>query len=84
MYIKALMKYQLHQGYMFRPWNNHHQAAAENIQGTIQACTLILCTLVLYLVYVLHWPDDGCFTAETCSADVADISSMRWYTYVVF
>ena len=33
-------------------------------------------TYVLYLVYVLHWPDDGCFTAETCSADVIDISSL--------
>jgi len=39
---------------------------------------------MLYLVYVLHWPDDGCFTAETCSPDVIDISSMRCYTYVVF
>ena len=34
------------------------------------------CTLILYLVYVLHWPDDGCFTAETCSPDQIDISSM--------
>jgi len=34
MYINALMKYQLHQGYMFRPKNNHHQANAEHIQGT--------------------------------------------------
>ena len=42
------------------------------------------CTHMLYLVYVLHWPDDGCFTAETCSPDVIDISSMHWYTYVVF
>jgi len=33
--------------------------------------------LILYLVYVLHWPDDGCFTAETCSPDVIDISSIR-------
>ena len=31
------------------------------------------CTLILHLVYVLHWPDDGCFTAETCSPDV------NWY-----
>ena len=30
----------------------------------------------LYLVFVLHWPDDGCFTAETCSPDVNDIPSM--------
>jgi len=63
MYINALMNYQLHQGYMFRPWNSHHQANAEHIQGTLA---------------------DGCFTAETCSPDVIDISSMRWYTYVVF
>jgi len=35
------------------------------------------CTLVLYLVYVLHWPGDGRFTAETCSPDVIDISLMR-------
>jgi len=27
-------------------------------------------------VYVLHWPDDGCFTAETCSPDVINISSL--------
>ena len=26
----------------------------------------------------------GSFTAETCSPDVTDILSMRWYTYVVF
>ena len=24
----------------------------------------------------LRWPDDGCFTAETCSPDVIDISSL--------
>jgi hypothetical protein len=35
MYINALMKYQLHQGYMFRPKNSHHQANTEHIQGTI-------------------------------------------------
>jgi len=34
--------------------------------------------------YVLHWPDDGCFTAETCSPDVIDISLLCWCTYVVF
>jgi len=33
-------------------------------------------TLILYIVYVLHWPDDGCFTAETSSPDVTDISSL--------
>ena len=33
-------------------------------------------TLILYLVYVLNWPDDGCFMAETCSPDVIDISSL--------
>jgi len=33
---------------------------------------------------ICYWPDGGCFTAETCSPDVIDISSMRWYTYVVF
>ena len=27
-------------------------------------------------VFVLHWPDDGCFTAETCSPDVTDILSL--------
>ena len=43
----------------------------------------IECTLILYLVYVPHWPDDGCFMAETCSPDVIDISSMHRYTYVV-
>ena len=32
-----------------------------------------------YLVHVLHWPDDGCFTAETCSPDVIDISSLLMY-----
>ena len=26
----------------------------------------------------------GSFTAETCSPDIIDISSMYWYTYVVF
>jgi len=44
----------------------------------------IECTRILYPVYVLQWPDDGCFTAETCSPNVIDISSMRLYTYVVF
>ena len=33
----------------------------------------IECTLILHLVYVLHWSDDGCFTAKTCSPDVIDI-----------
>ena len=37
----------------------------------------IECTLILYLVHVLHWPDDGCFTAETCRPDVTDIPLMR-------
>jgi len=36
----------------------------------------IECTLILYLVYVLHWPDDGHFTAETCGPDVIDIPSL--------
>jgi len=26
---------------------------------------------------VLLWPDDGCFTVETCSPNVIDISSLR-------
>jgi len=30
----------------------------------------------VYLVYVLHWTDDGRFTAETCSPDLNDISSL--------
>jgi len=38
----------------------------------------------VHLVCVLHWLDDGCFTAETCSRDVIDISSLCWCTYVVF
>jgi len=38
---------------------------------------------ILYLVYVLHWPDVGCLTAETCSPGVIDISSLCWCTYVV-
>jgi len=25
---------------------------------------------------LLHWPDDGCFTVETSSPDVTDISLM--------
>ena len=37
----------------------------------------IKCTLILYLVNVLRWLDDGCFTVEICSPDVIDISSMR-------
>jgi len=28
----------------------------------------------LYLAYVLHWPDDGCFTAETRYPDVTESS----------
>jgi len=40
MYINALMKYQLHQGYMFLPQNSHYQANAEHIQGTIKVRTL--------------------------------------------
>ena len=35
----------------------------------------IECTLSLYLIYVPLWPDDGCFTAETCRLDVIDILS---------
>ena len=35
MYINALMKYQLHRGYMFWPQNSHHQTNAEHIQGAI-------------------------------------------------
>ena len=31
----------------------------------------------------VHWPDDGCFTAETCSRDVIDVSSLCLCTYVV-
>jgi hypothetical protein len=42
------------------------------------------CTLILHLVYVLHWSGDGCFTAETCSPDVTDISSLCLCKYVVF
>ena len=34
--------------------------------------------------YVLHWPNDGCFTAETCSSDVIHTSSLCWCTHVVF
>ena len=47
-------------------------------------CSIILTFIVndmgshrVHLVYVLHWPNDGCLTAETCSPDVIDISSMR-------
>ena len=36
----------------------------------------IECTLILHLVHVLHWPDDGCFIAKTCGLDVIDISSL--------
>jgi len=39
------------------------------IQGTV------LIQKVLYL-YVLLWPDDGCFRAKTCSPDVTDVSSL--------
>jgi len=38
----------------------HHQAKVEQsryIEGS------------MYLDYVLLWPDDGCFTAETCCID---------------
>jgi len=31
---------------------------------------LIECTLSMYLDCVLLWPDDGCFTAETCHLEV--------------
>jgi len=24
-------------------------------------------------VYILHWPDDGCFMTETCSLGIIDI-----------
>ena len=34
------------------------------------------CSAIKEEEYVLHWPDDGCFTAETCSPDVNDISSL--------
>jgi len=36
----------------------------------------------IYLAYALHWPGEGCFTAETYNPDVIDISSMRWYKHV--
>ena len=29
----------------------------------------------MYLVYVLHWPDEGCFMAETRSPDVTDFQN---------
>ena len=81
--INEMYRKLLHQIYVFfrlnhsicllkRWWNINYIGATEHIQGTI-----------LYLLYVLHRPDDGCFTAETCSPDVIDISSMNWYTYVV-
>jgi len=38
---------------------------------------------ILCLVYALHWPEDGCFTAETCSSDVIDMSSLCWCTCVL-
>ena len=33
-------------------------------------------------IYVLLWPDDGCFTAETCRLDVIDILSQCWLIIV--
>jgi len=33
----------------------------------------------IYLVYVLHWPDDDCFTVETCGPDVIDIVTVLMY-----
>jgi len=35
MYFLTVLKYQLHQGYMFRLYNSHHQANVEHVQGTI-------------------------------------------------
>ena len=43
--------------------------------------------LIMYLVYVLLWPDDSCLTAETCGPDVTDIvndmGSHRVQAYIV-
>ena len=44
----------------------------------------IECTLILHLVYVQHWPDDGCLTAETCSPDVIDIASLCYVLMLCF
>jgi len=77
MYINALTKYRLHKATCFgretaiiRPMQNIHKVQHK--------CALYGITYHdMYLVYVLHGPDDGCFTAETCSLDVTDFSSMR-------
>jgi len=55
---------------MFRLQNSHHQAKVEHSPGTQKVCTLWDRTLSMYLDCVLFWPDDGCFTAETCRLEV--------------
>ena len=54
---------QLH-GDMFRLYNSHHQANVKHSLGTYNVS--ITCAHYMYLSYALHWPDDGCYTAETC------------------
>jgi hypothetical protein len=39
----------------------------------------------MYLDYVLLWPDDGCFTAETCWLEVnCKVLPYCWLLHVVF
>jgi hypothetical protein len=38
----------------------------------------------LYLIYALLWPDDGCFTAETCRLGAIDILLQCCLLIVVF
>ena len=69
MYINALMKYQYIRATCF--------GRKTSIIRRMQNIYPTQCTLILYLVYVLQWPDDGSFTAETCRHDIIDISLMR-------
>ena len=42
----------------------------------VYICILPSKTQLTQAELVLLWPDDGCFTVETCSPDVIDISSL--------
>ena len=54
---------------MFRLYNIHHHANVKHSLSTYNVRTLwdpTTCAHDMYPSYVLRWPDNGSFTAETC------------------
>ena len=53
---------------MFLLYNSHHQANVKHSLGTYNVRKIwdpIMCAHYTYPSYILRWPDDGCYTAET-------------------